>query len=199
MTFGQSGKLAGDLTPQCTAALSAVLDALGKRTGPEDLRSPRQRRHDALEEACRRLIASGCVPDRAGQPTQIQVHMTLDQLRGLAGPGGEAAWAGWPPAAPGADCDASVVPVVTGHLDHQLLNLTAEVAAGLLRSRGAPPGYGADSADGAGPPGYGAGGGSQARPGREPGGAGSAGGSGPAAPDAGLRPGGCAPSGPSGG
>ncbi len=86
VTFGQSGKLAGDLTPQCTAALSAVLDALGKRTGPEDLRSPRQRRHDALEEACRRLIASGCVPDRAGQPTQIQVHMSLDQLRGLAGP-----------------------------------------------------------------------------------------------------------------
>ena len=136
VTFGQSGKLAGDLTPQCTAALGAVLDALGKRTGPEDLRSPRQRRHDALEEACRRLIASGCVPDRAGQPTQIQVHMTLDQLRGLAGPGGEAAWAGWPPAAPGADCDASVVPVVTGHLDHQLLNdLTAQVAAELLRTR----------------------------------------------------------------
>ncbi len=136
VTFGQSGKLAGDLTPQCTAALGAVLDALGKRAGPEDLRSPRQRRHDALEEACRRLIASGCVPDRAGQPTQIQVHMTLDQLRGLAGPEGEAAWAGWPPAAPGADCDASVVPVVTGHLDHQLLNqLTAEVAAELLRTR----------------------------------------------------------------
>jgi hypothetical protein len=55
--------------------------------------------------------------------------MTLDQLRGLAGPDGEA---GWPPAAPGTDCDASVVPVVTGHLDHQLL---AELAAELLRTR----------------------------------------------------------------
>ena len=76
VTFGQAGKLAGDLTPQCTAALGAVLDALGKRAGPEDLRTVRQRRHDALEEACRRLIAAGCVPDRAGQPTQIQVHMT---------------------------------------------------------------------------------------------------------------------------
>ena len=31
VTFGQSGKLYGDLTPQCTAALSAVLDALGKK------------------------------------------------------------------------------------------------------------------------------------------------------------------------
>ena len=152
VTFGQSGKLTGDLTPQCTAALSAVLDALGKRTGPEDLRSPRQRRHDALEEACRRLIAAGGVPDRAGQPTQIQVHMTLDQLRGLAGPEGEAAWAGWPPAAPGTDCDASVVPVVTGHLDHQLLT---GLGAELLRSQpgyraggGSPAGDGADPASG---------------------------------------------------
>ena len=33
VTFGQSGKLDGDLTPQCTAALSAVLDALGKQIG----------------------------------------------------------------------------------------------------------------------------------------------------------------------
>ena len=53
VTFGQAGKLNGDLTPQCTAALGAVLDALGKRAGPEDLRTVWQRRHDALEEMCR--------------------------------------------------------------------------------------------------------------------------------------------------
>ncbi len=137
VTFGQAGKLEGDLTPQCTAALSAVLDALGRRAGPEDLRSPRQRRHDALEEACRRLLAAGCVPPRAGQPAQIQLHMTLDQLRGRD-PGGAAAWAAaGPPAAPGADCDAAIVPVVTGHLNHQLLN---DLAAALLRNRPGQPG-----------------------------------------------------------
>ncbi len=87
MTFGQAGKLTGNLTPQCTAALLAVLDALGKKTGPEDTRTVWQRRHDAVEEMCRRLIAAGGVPDRAGQPAQIQVHMTLDQLRGLTEPG----------------------------------------------------------------------------------------------------------------
>ena len=136
VTFGQSGKLTGDLTPQCTAALSAVLDALGKKAGPEDRRTSWQRRHDALEEACRRLIAAGGVPDRAGQPTQVQVHMTLEQLRGQAQPGAEAAWAAaWPPAAPGTDCDASVVPVITGHLNNQLLT---ELTAELLRSQ---PGY----------------------------------------------------------
>ena len=109
----------GDLTPQCTAALRAVLEALGRKAGPEDTRRKGQRDHDALEEACRRLIGAGCLPDRAGQPTQIQLHMTLDQLRGLDGAGdAEAAWAARGPAAgPGSDCDASIVPVVSGHVD----------------------------------------------------------------------------------
>jgi hypothetical protein len=52
-TFRGAGRLDGDLTPRCAEALSAVLDALGKRAGPEDLRSKGQRNHDALEEACR--------------------------------------------------------------------------------------------------------------------------------------------------
>src|SRR5580704_7185046 len=34
-TFGGAGKVHGELTPQCAAALAAVLDALGKRAGPE--------------------------------------------------------------------------------------------------------------------------------------------------------------------
>ena len=33
----------GDLTPQCTAALDAVLDAFGKKAGPEDTRTRGQR------------------------------------------------------------------------------------------------------------------------------------------------------------
>src|SRR5215472_16481472 len=94
-TFGGAGKLHGELTPQCAAALAAVLEALGKRAGPEDLRTKDQRQHDALEEACRRLIAANGMPERAGQPTQIMLHMSLDQLRGLPGAdGAEAAWAG---------------------------------------------------------------------------------------------------------
>jgi hypothetical protein len=124
-TFRGAGKLRGDLSPQCAAALAAVLEALGKRAGPEDLRSKWQRDHDALEEACRRLIAAGCLPQRAGQPTQIQLGMTLDQLRGMRGAGAaESAWAA--AAGPGYDCDATVVPVVTGHIDTQTLGqLTA--------------------------------------------------------------------------
>jgi hypothetical protein len=50
-TIGGAGSLRADLTPGCAAALSAVLDALSGRAGPEDTRSFAQRRHDALEEA----------------------------------------------------------------------------------------------------------------------------------------------------
>ncbi len=80
-----AGKLDGDLTPECAAAVTAVLESLGKKVGPEDDRTAAQRRHDALEEACRRLVASGMLPDVAGQPTQVHLHTSLDQLRDLPG------------------------------------------------------------------------------------------------------------------
>jgi Domain of unknown function (DUF222) len=122
--FRGHGSLRGDLTPAASAAVQAVLDALGGRTGPEDDRTKAQRYHDALEEACRRLIASGCLPDRAGQPAQIVLHMTLAQLLGRAGlDPALAAWLGATgvPAPPGADCDAQIVPIVTGTIDPDVL------------------------------------------------------------------------------
>ena len=126
-TLGGAGVLRGDLTPQAAAALQAVLDALGKKHGPEDTRTKGQRDHDALEEACRRLIASGCLPDRAGQPTHIMLHMTLDQLRHLPGADAtEAAWAGTM-AGPGADCDATIIPMVTGRIDPDVLDQIASL------------------------------------------------------------------------
>jgi hypothetical protein len=131
-TLGGAGRLTGDLTAGCSAALSAVLEALGKRAGPADIRTAAQRRHDALEEACTRLIAAGMLPDRAGQPTQVQLHMTLSQLReGAGASAAEAAWAAARAAQPGwltgpdgeaAACDATVVPIVTGHVDWAALD-----------------------------------------------------------------------------
>ena len=136
ITFGGAGRAEGDLTPGCAAALAAVLEALGKKAGPEDSRTRSQRRHDALEEACRRLIRAGMVPARAGQPTQVQVHLTLAQLRGTpAASATEDAWAaaracqpGWltGPDADAALCDATVVPVVTGHVDWAALDQLTE-------------------------------------------------------------------------
>lgn len=42
--------------PGCATALQAILDAMGKKTWPEDTRTGAQRRHDVLAEACRRLV-----------------------------------------------------------------------------------------------------------------------------------------------
>jgi hypothetical protein len=90
-------------------------------------------------QRCRRLIASGGLPDRAGQPTQIMLHMGLGRLRDLPGAdAAEAAWGG-PAAAPGDECDASIVPVVSGHVDPDDLD---RLAAALLNRTAAHPGPG---------------------------------------------------------
>ncbi len=131
-TFGGAGTLRGNLAPSCAAAVSAVLESLGKRAGPEDLRSRWQRQHDALEEACRLLAASNCLPDRAGQPTQIVLHVDLDRLRGMPGAADAEATFPGPIAPPGAECDATIVPVVTGHVDPVALDRLV----GLVRGTG---------------------------------------------------------------
>jgi hypothetical protein len=133
VTLGGSARLHADLTPRAAAALRAVLDGLGQKSGPEDTRTTAQRDHDALEEACMRLLASRCLPERAGQPVQLQLHLSLDDLlRGAGsssgGTGGTAPFpGGWPgPAAgPGDDCDAAVAPIVTGRVDYDLLDRLA--------------------------------------------------------------------------
>src|SRR5215469_1927813 len=131
-----NGSLRGDLTPAAGSAVRAVLDSLNDRTGPDDLRSQAQRDHDALEEACRLLLAARCLPEREGQPVQVQLQMTLSQLLGQpeADPALAADIAARGAAAPpGADCDAHVVPMVTGTIDHDVL---ADLAA---RYPGATP------------------------------------------------------------
>jgi hypothetical protein len=57
-TLDGAGRIRGDLTPECAAAVTAVLEALGKSRGPEDMRSAGQRFHDALQEGWALLMAS---------------------------------------------------------------------------------------------------------------------------------------------
>ena len=52
-TFGGAGVVTGDLTPECSAVVTAVLDALSAPAGAEDTRTREQRYHDALEDAMR--------------------------------------------------------------------------------------------------------------------------------------------------
>jgi Domain of unknown function (DUF222)/HNH endonuclease len=146
-TLDGAGHLRGDLSPGCSAALAAVLEALGRRAGKEDLRTVGQRRHDALAEACQRLLAGGLLPGTGGQPARAQLHLTLSQLRGLPGAAAaEAAWAaaragdpGWlsGPEAAAAACDTAVAPVVTGHVDPAALDRLTTV---VLAAHGHHPG-----------------------------------------------------------
>ena len=134
-TFGGAGRLQGDLTPACAAALTVVLEALGQKAGPEDTRTAAQRRHDAIEEACRRLISGQMIPGRDGQPPHLNLHIDLGELRGQ--PGGSVLERSWTPAkaaagpgsayltglaAEAAACDAVLTTIVTGQIDWQVLD-----------------------------------------------------------------------------
>jgi hypothetical protein len=82
-TFGGAGVLTGDLSPECAAVVSAVLDALSAPRGAEDDRNHAQRYHDALEDAMRRLVAAGLLPERAGQPIRVIGYIHLKDLTDL--------------------------------------------------------------------------------------------------------------------
>lgn len=127
-TLDGAGRLRGDLTPQCTAALRAVLDSLGKHRGADDSRTVAQRQHDALAEALEMLLAAGGLPQRHGTPTRAEVLIGFADLRQMPGASAlEEAWLhnhtpGAPvyltgTAAEGAACDATLIPVVTGSPD----------------------------------------------------------------------------------
>jgi Domain of unknown function (DUF222) len=126
-TMDGAGRIRGDLTPECAAAVTAVLEALGKPRGPEDFRSAGQRYHDALQEGCELLIRAKMVPDRAGADTRVDVVIPLRDLLGMDGASAiEDTWlrarAGEHGYLSGKDaetvaCDALIVPVVTGSPD----------------------------------------------------------------------------------
>ena len=144
VTFGGAGVIRGDLSPGCAAAVSAVLEALGKKRGPEDDRNQGQRFHDALAEACHLLLRARLVPDRAGADTQVIVHVPISQLRQMPGAAGlEDNWlrarlGELPDAgaaylagkdAEAAACDALTVPVVTGHADMSVIDKIIDLAS----------------------------------------------------------------------
>ncbi|HET6209227.1 MAG TPA: DUF222 domain-containing protein [Jatrophihabitans sp.] len=83
------GLLDGQLTPTCQAIWETILTPLAARRpedalGPDD-RTAAQRMHDAFEEAGRRLLAAGELPDHAGLPAQLIITMSLTDLERRAG------------------------------------------------------------------------------------------------------------------
>jgi hypothetical protein len=147
-TFAGAGVITGDLTPECAAIVTAVLESLSAPVGADDTRSREQRYHDGLAEAMRRLAASGLLPERAGQPVKLWAHVSLAELRamddgsvletewvtemrirwsarraeaagGTRGDGG--AWLDGD-AARALACDAAITPIVTGDVNPAVLD-----------------------------------------------------------------------------
>ncbi|HJY02522.1 MAG TPA: DUF222 domain-containing protein, partial [Streptosporangiaceae bacterium] len=147
-TFAGAGVITGDLTPECAAIVTAVLESLSAPVGADDTRSREQRYHDGLAEAMRRLAGSGLLPERAGQPVKLWAHVSLAELRamddgsvletewvtemrirwsarraeaagGTRGDGG--AWLDGD-AARALACDAAITPVVTGDVNPGILD-----------------------------------------------------------------------------
>jgi len=86
---GSTGVLEGRLSPSYQAIWQTILTALAgcrpdDALGPDD-RSIPQRWHDAFEEAGRRLLAAGDLPDTAGLPCQLVITMSLTDLERRAG------------------------------------------------------------------------------------------------------------------
>jgi hypothetical protein len=84
-----SGDVRAHLTPACYALWETILEPLARRRpddgcGP-DPRTPGQRRHDALEDAAKRLLRTGELPSTAGVATTLMITMSLDQLETRAG------------------------------------------------------------------------------------------------------------------
>jgi hypothetical protein len=146
-TFDGAGVLNADLTPECAAVVTAVLESLSAPCGAEDTRTREQRYHDGLHEAMRRLIAAGLLPERAGQPVKAVAHVSLAELRAMDGESTleeewitavRAQWAAhraaasvaggdggaWldGDAARAAACDATLTPIVTGEVDIRVLD-----------------------------------------------------------------------------
>ena len=156
-TFGGAGVIRGNLTPECAAAVQAVLEALGKKAGAEDTRTEGQRFHDALQQGCELLIGAKMVPDRAGADTHVAVHIPFPELRQHPGaPGQEEVWlrgaAGEPGYLTGKDaeaaaCDAVAVPVVTAHADMRVVDkiIGVALAAAGITLDGMDPGTGGDN------------------------------------------------------
>ncbi len=159
-TFDGAGVLSGDLSPECAAVVTAVLDALSAPAGAEDTRSQAQRYHDALQQAMQRLVTAGLLPERAGQPVKVWAHISFADLIALDGSSAlleewssrvRAQWAAHraEASAGGSDgaawldgdaaravaCDAALAPIVTGDINPAAMDDLVRLCVQLDRLR----------------------------------------------------------------
>lgn len=111
------GQIARLLDPEAGAVLLSALQPLAAPLGPDDKRSPAQRRADALAEIANQVLAVGHLPTVASRRPTLNVTISLPSLRkDPKTPGGELDWAGpiTAEAARRIGCDASVTRILLG-------------------------------------------------------------------------------------
>ena len=75
----------GVLDPVAGAALVTAVDVLSKPKGPEDERTARQRRADAVGELALHAMEQGTLPRRHAVKPHLNLTMTLEGLKGQVG------------------------------------------------------------------------------------------------------------------
>jgi hypothetical protein len=84
-TLGGMLKVDGTLNTTAGEAFMASLDANMAPPRDGDTPSPRQRRHDALENLCRDWLDNGATPTVGGEKPHIVFHSDMPALQGIAG------------------------------------------------------------------------------------------------------------------
>ncbi|WP_433266392.1 DUF222 domain-containing protein [Micromonospora vinacea] len=106
-------RLTGTLDAETAALLRAAIDPLTAPSGPDDQRSPGQRRHDALADLCRLTLRTTELPEHGGDPAQIVITTTYDELtRQLSAGTLDTGLQLTPDTVRRLACDASILPAV---------------------------------------------------------------------------------------
>jgi hypothetical protein len=137
-------RVTGWLDQDGAASVRAALDPLcaprttRRRTGdtdPDDVRSPAQRRVDALVEVCRLASACGQLPDNGGDRPQVVVTIDFEKLREQVGAGTfDDGSCLSPAAARRIACDAGIIPAVLATTSQVLdVGRHSRLATGPLR------------------------------------------------------------------
>jgi hypothetical protein len=119
-TAGRAARRDGAAAPDSETGAGAGSDAdagagAGSDTDPADMRSPGERRLDALNEVCRLAGACGQLPDNGGDRPQVIVTINYDSLRQQVGAGTFDDGSHLSPAAARRlACDAGIIPAVLG-------------------------------------------------------------------------------------
>ncbi|MEU1396327.1 DUF222 domain-containing protein [Micromonospora zamorensis] len=106
-------RLTGILDTETAGLLRAAIDPVSAPSGPDDQRTPAQRRHDALSDVCRLALRTGDLPEHGGDSAQVVVTTSYDGLTRQLGSGTlDTGLHLTPEAVRRLACDAGILPAV---------------------------------------------------------------------------------------